>query len=1253
MKSGNFYTTCCLVVTLLVLNLFTALAQTNLQAPAIIEENFDDCVLPAGWTSNLLGYQGASWGVGIPDNDNSGGASIDGTCMVFFDDDATGGGTATWTAQVTSPAFDGTGPAGGILLLEADVHFRNYNGSDAFTIYVSQNGTTNWVPVAVYQDQNYNGDNFNSYVHANIDISAFAGPNMRVRFEYYDGNDWNWWAAFDNFKVSRALFVEDFDDCALPPGWLSFIDSGDFGWNIGNDDDAWPYNMDGSCMVYFNDDALGQAATPSSAVLVSPAFDATVNATIALDIDVHFRAYQGQYLAIGVLLNGDFMPVKVFVGEDFEGTNYGEYGHVTLDLSPYRSHDMRLVFGFGDGGTWGWWASFDNIKVSGWGELNDVCTRAEPVAVNGPCVEATNVNAIFEGPAAACVDSTKSGIWFSFVAPASGIVTINSASNFNEVITLFSGNCNSLNAIACTNRDEFGFTGENLRVTGLSNGQTYYVRVSGRVGSFGSTEGTTCLSITGGGTPPAPPANDNCSGAVQLTLNGSCISGNNRNATLETNEPVPSLNNRSRASIWYRFTAPASGRVVLNSGADFADVITVYSGNCGALTEVGGSDYGHTIELNGLTAGQTYRVQITGYFATVEGNVCMAITNPPPPPANDVCTQAIDLIVGDACTLATNQSATFTGPTVDLQVPFTGYAAATTGSTNYYYRPDQGATCTVSTVYVRYDVFNFTPTISGSYTIINTYPEMDGYLHVYAGSFDPNNPCATYVNGNDDYNGIEQSLVAVNLTAGTTYYVVTSAYGANQAGAYSTQIMAPAPVVNHNATTVGSPDYYLRPNQGTTCTVSAINVQYDVFTFSVTNTATYTITNTYSGFDGYMHLYSGSFNPTDPCATYVNGNDDYNGTTQSRIVLNLTAGLTYYLVTSAYAANQSGAYSTDVTTLQPAAGITQTLYDVNINGQPTSCDINPSAAIWFSFTAPASGKIYATTDADFVHVLSVFSGVCGNLTEVQCEFNPSRCGEPVLISNLTPGQQYYLQIASANNPFGYTYGEVCIQLKDAQYDPVKAKIKVFLQGPYLGNGSMSTTLKQYNLIPDTQPFNQSPWNYNGNECLDEIPNNMVDWVLVELRNAANNNQIVEQKAALLLNNGSVADKGKDGVRFYNIPPNSSYYVVIRHRNHLAVMSSVPVPLPNINPYNFAADGSYVLGNQQTVAMPDGNWAMRAGDFNADGVFTVADFNFYTGQASMLNQYVDSDCNLDRTVTVADFNLYTPNASTIGIQQIRY
>ena len=41
--------------------------------------------------------------------------------------------------------------------------------------------------------------------------------------------------------------------------------------------------------------------------------------------------------------------------------------------------------------------------------------------------------------------------------------------------------------------------------------------------------------------------------------------------------------------------------------------------------------------------------------------------------------------------------------------------------------------------------------------------------------------------------------------------------------------------------------------------------------------------------------------------------------------------------------------------------------------------------------------------------------------------------------------------------------------------------------------------------------------------INEIPNNTTDWLLVELRDAINNNLVVAQKAALVLNDGTVVD----------------------------------------------------------------------------------------------------------------------------------
>ncbi|OWY24550.1 choice-of-anchor B family protein [Sphingobacteriales bacterium UPWRP_1] len=223
------------------------------------------------------------------------------------------------------------------------------------------------------------------------------------------------------------------------------------------------------------------------------------------------------------------------------------------------------------------------------------------------------------------------------------------------------------------------------------------------------------------------------------------------------------------------------------------------------------------------------------------------------------------------------------------------------------------------------------------------------------------------------------------------------------------------------------------------------------------------------------------------------------------------------------------------------------------------------------------------------------------------------------------------------------------------YCPLGAKVTALLQGAYMPPDSMRTRLRQLNLLPLQQPYNQPPWNYNGTETATQFAPNVVDWVLLELRNAADNTQIVAQKAALLLKDGTIADVNgnAESVFFDNLPPNTTYYIALRHRNHLPVMSAVPVTLPNSVPYNFSTAAQQAMGTNQQIAVALGVFALKAADFNANGIISVADFNLYFLQTSATGQYSPADAELNGSVTISDFNLYAGNRSAIGIAQLRY
>jgi len=169
-------------------------------------------------------------------------------------------------------------------------------------------------------------------------------------------------------------------------------------------------------------------------------------------------------------------------------------------------------------------------------------------------------------------------------------------------------------------------------------------------------------------------------------------------------------------------------------------------------------------------------------------------------------------------------------------------------------------------------------------------------------------------------------------------------------------------------------------------------------------------------------------------------------------------------------------------------------------------------------------------------------------------------------------------------------------------------------------------------------------------------------VLIELRDANNSFMVVDKRAALLLADGTIMDMNQLGnssnfsVEFSNISA-GSYYVSVKARNHLAVVSSSTVALSSGSTasYDFTTASTQAMGNQQMLPLASDVYGLCAGDIDANGIISFADYNAYTDQqtGSTINIYTTADCNLDGNLTTADFQQYQFNASRIGIQQVRY
>ena len=245
----------------------------------------------------------------------------------------------------------------------------------------------------------------------------------------------------------------------------------------------------------------------------------------------------------------------------------------------------------------------------------------------------------------------------------------------------------------------------------------------------------------------------------------------------------------------------------------------------------------------------------------------------------------------------------------------------------------------------------------------------------------------------------------------------------------------------------------------------------------------------------------------------------------------------------------------------------------------------------------------------------------------------------------------HLTIQKADRDQG-TYANPPVVVLYKVSNSVSVNARIFLEGPYQpGSDSMVTTVNGD--LPLSQPytdpvFDGTPLDYDGSESVAPVPAGIVDWVLVEVRTGDPSSlpmTIEGTRAALLKSDGTIVDlDGVGPVTFDGASP-GDYYVVVRHRNHIGVMSAAPIALSDTSEvYDFLTGSSKAYGANAMKELETGVWGLFAADANADGQVTAPDFNAWNAATTAgLAGYQQADFNLDGLVTAPDFNLW--NAAT--------
>ncbi len=241
----------------------------------------------------------------------------------------------------------------------------------------------------------------------------------------------------------------------------------------------------------------------------------------------------------------------------------------------------------------------------------------------------------------------------------------------------------------------------------------------------------------------AAPANDAFAAAVELSGPTASASGTNKDATKEAGEPNHA-GNSGGASVWYRWTAPETSRVLVSTcGVEttFDTLLAVYTGNAvNALVEADSNDDACGLQSTvafAATQGVTYRIAVDGRNgAAGPFQLQLRLT-----PSNDDFADAVEL-VGDEGSIA--------GTTVG--------ASSEPGEPGFL----------GNSVWYRW-----TAPSSGTATFTTCGGSLDTRVAAYTGSAVDQ---LTWVASDDDSCGFS-SIVSFQAAVGVTYRVAVESWG--------------------------------------------------------------------------------------------------------------------------------------------------------------------------------------------------------------------------------------------------------------------------------------------------------------------------------------------------------------------------------------------------------------------------------------------------------------------------------------------